>query len=345
VQIEQMPKFHIIHEEMDLYRNEILEFWQKYLPETPPRRFEWLYNGNPAGKTIWFLAINKDNHDLAGTISIMPKELLVDGRTIRAGILGDFMVGSKYRVFGPALSLLKKAITSVKDLGLEFIYTIPNNASKKLLERAGFLGIDSLYYLVRPINVQHHIKKYANSLVGKIIAPFIGLYINIFSRELFTSDKGVFEEVNIANELFDILWDKIKIQQSGIKGDHGLNYINWRYFQNPLYKFKFLIYKKLENTPLLGYIVYTIYDNKLEIFNITSTNKDSTERLLKRLVSIAYREQCDGIYLTISKNNIWFNTLKAHLFFDTKYDMRLYSFGNKDVLTKDWHFFGCDRNI
>jgi hypothetical protein len=340
-----MTQFEMIHNKADSYKQQILDFWENYLPGTPPTRFEWMNQANPAGNTMWFFAIDKENHDLAGTISLMPKELLLNGRTIRAGILGDFMVGKKYRVFGPALHLIKEAIASMKNLGLELIYTIPNNGSKKLLERAGFIDIDSLYYLVRPINMQNYIKKYANPFVAKIIAPFIGLYKKYFSGEHFTLGKGCFEEVSRANELFDALWEKIKNKQIGIIGEHCSKYINWRYFQNPLYKFKVLTYKKREDGPILGYIVYTIYDNKLEIFNITSLYKNCTVRLLKRLAFIADQAYCNGIYITISKNNKWFNTLKSHLFFDTKYDMKLYFIGNKALLSNKWHFLGCDRNI
>jgi len=340
-----MSQFEIIHKEADLYKQQILEFWEQCLPETPPGRFEWMNRGNPAGKTMWFFAIDKKSNDLAGTISLMPKELILDGRTIRVGILGDLMVGKRYRVFGPALSLIKAAITNIKSLGLEFIYTIPNNESKKVLERIGFLDIDSLYYLVRPLRLQNYFEKYANPFFAKMITPFVELGIRVFSRELFTSTKGFFEEFSKANELFDLLWEKIKTKQIGIIGEHSSEYINWRYFQNPLYKFKALTYKEHKEGLLLGYVFYTIYDSKLEIFNITSVNKNCTIRLLKRLVCIANKENCNGIYITISKNNKWFNTLKSHLFFDTKYDMRLYFIGNQDIISNNWHFFGCDRNI
>lgn len=340
-----MSQFEIIQKEADLYKQQILDFWENYLPETPPGRFEWMNQGNPAGKALWFFAIDKNSNDLAGTISLMPKELILNGRTIYAGILGDLMVGKKYRVFGPALSLIKEAITSIKNFGMEFIYTIPNKESKKVLERTGFVDINSLYYLVRPIKLQNYFEKFINPFFAKLITPFVELGLKVFSREIFISNKGFFEELSETNELFNFLWEKIKTKQTGIIGQHSSDYINWRYFQNPLYKFKALTYKEHKEDPLLGYVFYTIYDSKLEIFNITSVNKDCTVRLLKRLACIADKENCNGIYITISKDNKWFNTLKSHLFFDTKFDMRLYFIGNQDIISNKWHFFGCDRNI
>jgi hypothetical protein len=220
--------------------------------------------------------------------------------------------------------------------GLESIYTIPNKVSKKILERTGFVVLDKLHYLVRPL-------RFANNL--KQIDIFADLCLSILSKELFLSRKGYFEELIEMNGSLDLLWEEVKQNQTGVMGDHDSDYINWRYFNNPLHEFRILTYREHKEGPLLGYIVYTEYDSKLEIFNITSLDKRCTDRLLQKIVSIGKGRGCNGVYIAVSKSNRWFNSLKAHLFLDTKYDMRIYSVGNQEMFENERHFFGGDRNI
>ena len=105
-----MSKFKIFQDNPKKYKKEILSFWEEYLPGTSPKRLEWM-NENPAGPVIWIFAVEEKTGKLAGTISLFPKQLFVNGKMVKAAILGDFMLHKKFRVFGPVLDLLKETIT------------------------------------------------------------------------------------------------------------------------------------------------------------------------------------------------------------------------------------------
>ncbi|MCK4708459.1 MAG: hypothetical protein KAU21_07565, partial [Gammaproteobacteria bacterium] len=165
-----MAKFEIILSDPLKYKNEIIQFWEDYLTGTGAGRFDWMQN-NPAGSSIWLLAFEMDSKELAGMISIMLHEVLIEGEKIRSGIVGDFMISNKYRVFGPALPLLKAAVGSKDSLDLDFLYTVPNPASMKLTARVGFSERIKMCHFVRPIKTESYIaSRVKNKIILKVLS-------------------------------------------------------------------------------------------------------------------------------------------------------------------------------
>src|SRR4030042_4579678 len=263
-----MDRFTVSQIDPIQYKDQILKLWEECLPGTPHGRLEWMHMGNPAGPAIWFCAFDNKTNEIAGVISVMPKELNLNGKPIRAGILGDFMVSSKYRVFGPNLQLPRTVLSHLSDLGFNFLYTIPNPESEKIIKRVGFKNAGVMHSLVKLLKTRHYLNKYLNSFAGRLISPFTDIGLRIISRETYVSAAGMFEETSVIDETFDLLWNKIKLQQPHMIGDHSPLYITWRYLQNPLYKFRVLTYKEEFKGDLLGFIVFTIDQGKLYIFTI-----------------------------------------------------------------------------
>lgn len=342
-----MANFYVIQNDPIQYKEQILKFWEDYLPGTPPGRFEWMNQGNPAGPAIWFFAFDSKNNELAGVISIMPKEMFLNGKTIRSGILGDFMINKKYRVFGPSLLLLRTAQESLPNLGLKFIYTIPNLGSEGLIKRVGFNEIGALQHFVKPLEISHYLNRHMNSLIAYLISPFIKLGLKIISRETYTSAKGHFKEALRIDESFDLLWDKIELNQSNIIGVHSSVYLNWRYFQNPLYKFRVLTYKKDSKGDVLGFIVFTINQDKLYIYDIVALNKIYIHRLLKKIVGIGRNENCLSINIGVfnTNPNPMLRIIKSSGFLNAKENISLFSFGEQERSFEGCNFLYGDRNI
>jgi len=339
-----MARFKIIHADPSSYKEQILQFWDEYLPGTPPERFEWMQS-NPAGPAIWFLAFGGESNQLAGTLSIMPREMSLNGQIIKAGIMGDFMTGSQYRAFGPALDLLKTVIQKKTDLGFQFIYTTPTPESIKLAQRVGFKDIVKLYYLAKPIYVTYYLKKYMNTSVAKFVAPITEQVLKLTSKETYTLAKGHFEEVTTIDESFGVLWNKIKSDETGLIVNHSSAYLYWRYFKNPLYKFRVLTYRSDSKGEFLGYIIFSLRDKKMDIFEIITLQKDSADKLLKKIILIARREECQAIYFRLSETNLFINKLRQFGFYDTKDNGCILFFGKNNSLYDQWSFFEGDRNI
>jgi len=341
-----VAKFKIIQKDPTPYKQQILQMWEENLPGTPPGRFDWLNRGNPAGAAIWFFAFEEKTGELAGAISIMPKEVFLNGDKIRAGILGDLMVVPKYRVFGPVLQLAKTATKSLYEMGFRFIYTVPNPASKKIMERVGFMDIGVLQSMVRPTRVTYYLEKYVPPFLARVAAVFVEQGLRLLSRDTYIFPKGVFGEVSEFDESFDRLWDKkIKNNESGMIGDHSSLYLTWRYLRNPQYKFRILTYKKDQVEDLSSYIIFYIENDKLCIHDIFAFDKSCINAILKKIVDIARENKYHGVYIGILENNPLKTILKSFNFMDTKDNAFVSILGDYRLLGDKWFFFEGERNI
>jgi hypothetical protein len=327
------------------YKEEILGFWKEYLPGTAPGRFEWMSRGNPAGPACWFFALVEDTGEIAGLISLMPKMMSVDGNLVKAGIIGDYMVDRKYRLFGPNLKLMRALVESAPALGYEFIYGLPNYAAVKIVERVGMKRVDNICTYVKLIKVASHLKNRLPVVLANLVTIPARLILRLFLKELFVSSSGV-EEVTETDESFDILWEKVRGSVPGLVSDRSASFISWRYLQNPLNRFRLIVYRGETQQVLSGYSVFCITeDNELWIYDIFSLGRDIENRMLKRLIEIAREDRCRSIIFSVLCGGGWGRRLWHFGFLRAKSRMALYCAGGQRLPLDSWEFFSGDRNI
>jgi hypothetical protein len=328
------------------YRDRILSFWNAYIPGTPPGRFDWLSSGNPAGPAVWFCALDSRTGEFAGTVSLMPRQLYAGGTPIRAAIMGDFMVGERYRAFGPYLMLLKEATGSRTDLGLDCIYTIPNPVSRKPCERVGMGKAKDLYCFVKPLMMRFYLEKVAPAVVAAALSPVVSASLKLASRELFVSPRGVREEALRFDARFDDFWSTLRDHGRGLIGDRSARYLAWRYAQNPLHRFRLLTYHDESASQIRGYLVFTLFESeKPEVYDICALNDGVMERLVAALVGIARAEGSRAIYFRSPLSSPALRIFKRFRFLKTNDDLELYYVGRTGIPMESWDFLSGDRNI
>jgi len=341
-----MARFIITNEDPAPYRDRIVQFWDEYLPGTPSQRFEWLSQGNPAGNAIWFFAFEENSRELAGLMSITPKEIGVSGEKIRVGIAGDFMVSSKYRVLGPTFHLVKKAVNSCREFGLHALYTIPNQESRKIMMKSGFDSGEVLISFVKPLDIHYYLAKKVPSWFARVLSPILSIAIRRISLEIYTPLSGCYSGNDNFDESYDKFFQsKLKINTS-VMSFRGSSYLKWRYGNNPAHKFRVLSYQDEPETDLSGYIIYTkTSDNRYLIYDTLFTDETVFKRLLKKLIVIASQENGRAIHMTISSNNKSFiDVLHQFRFFDDGDRSELLVSGG-DMQLEKWAILLGDRNI
>src|SRR5207253_8515414 len=60
-------------------------------------RARWLYHENPGGQATTVLGLQQETGEVIGCGSALPRMLVVDGKLLRAGLLGDFAVAPGHR--------------------------------------------------------------------------------------------------------------------------------------------------------------------------------------------------------------------------------------------------------
>lgn len=326
----------------------VLSLWGEYLPGTCPERYDWLNNGNPAGKTLWLSAYSEKNGELAGIMSVMPRDMYCEGKHLKAGITGDFMVLKKYRAFGPGLILPKYVISNRKRLGFDIIYTLPNFDSKKIMEKSGFNSEITLQTLVRPVHVHRYLNRYINEWIAKVVGKTIDIGLMPLSLYTYAIGGTSIREETDADESFDTLWESIKSHEEAIIGDRSAAYLRWRYLENPQYEFRLLALR--QGDKLLGFLVYIIEDEDMHVFDISGVDNWSCLKLLNKAAAVARQKECKAIFTSISMSHphtkkLSGRTLRLSIFMDAKSDWKLSVCADPDLIDKSWALTRGDRNI
>ena len=338
-----MSRFIVKQEDPFKYKGDVAEFWRKDLPDTPEGRLEWMMNDNPAGPATWFFAFDSKNGELAGMISVMPRDLLVNGQKMRAGIVGDFVVGEKYRVFGPALSLVKSVTNSLARLGLDIIYTIPNRESEKLIERVGFTELGQFLHYVRPINLRYYLKKHANKLFLDLPAPTVKVVLKAISLQTYVTYGNVREESSITRDLETLLGSEE--DKRPVTSLRNFEFLDWRYAKNPFGHFQIITCWDRRGNKLVGYLIFIIEGSQLSIYDIFCNGRCAFLRLVKKAEQIASEKQCKGLYVRLMDSNPMHPLFKKCGFLDTKDRAPVMVYTEKPIYLKGWDFFSGDRNI
>lgn len=337
-----MAKFKIIQKDPTPFKHKILQMWKENLPGTPPGRFEWM-NDNPAGQPIWYLAFHTKTGQLAGTVSILPRAIFVNGNRVLAGIVGDFMVEKTFRVFGPGLQLQKAIIASFPELGFQFLYTITNKASEKLMLRAGFRECASLTHFVKPIKLMNQLEKHISSRLSKLIAPGLELGLRLVCRETYSRRKGNFQEIAKFDHGHDLFFKELE-SDFPIIGARRCEDLNWRLFKNPIYDFCVLSFSNSSRNSMLGYIAYVMHNKDAFIYDIIARDGDDFRRLLSQFLMFGRENGYFSISINVLTSNPFIRYM-ASFGFHKRHEFSLLYAGDSELLSKKWLFFSGDRNI
>lgn len=341
-----MTRFNLIQTEDPFpYAQQIFNFWDAYLPGTPHARLDWMCRGNPAGSATWLLALNEESGELMGTMSVMPKSYFAGSRILRVGIVGDFMVHQNNRVFGPAISLPKFVSEHCQELGFDFLYTIPNVESAKVLAHFGFRPVKILCSYVKPIKLVPYLRRYMPCLIARLLSPLFKTVAILMSLGLCGSSRGIFCEPFEFNEKFDHLFEEVKLSSKELIADHGSDYLVWRYSSNPLSGFRAITFMEPLNAKLSGYIVFKCVNDRLEIFDGFGLTAKDKRSLLKKITQIATREKCRAIQFILAGPEEWSRQLRLCGFFDSKDDTQVYCFGQYKEFSEHWYFLSGEKNI
>lgn len=321
------------------------------------RRMRWFQDENPAGPARTWMGFHGPEREIIGCGSFYPRDIYVDGRKLKAGVLSDFGVTRAHRIAGAAMSIQREIAKSWREAGVDFLYAFPNRASFPIFQRAGYKKIEDSVIWVRPLSAAHKLTELAavspeeqqstldavvrrvaeraasavphprwralwepsapggppaplpqalSSIAGQVVqraaaapgsAPIrtAGRAVDAAltlrdAAALFVKGRKVRSElVDSADHRFDDLWARAR--PSRIAGERSARYLNWRYAQlgAPRYRF-FCLLDGLDGR-LLGYAVYSVRNNKVDVADLFCEDHEATlDVLLLELCQAMRRE-------------------------------------------------------
>jgi hypothetical protein len=312
-----MDRFLILQIDPILYKDKIIEFWNKYLPGTPHARIEWISKGNPAGPTLWFFAFERANNELAGMVSVIPREFRFKNQKLLGGMLGDFMVSNKYRVFGPAIFLQKYVIKKYPELGFHFIYTMTDFLLKGFAVGLGYKEFDRIVTLFKPLKTDNLLSKYMGKKIALLVSPLADVFFNFISYRLIFIKTPLLDEVTDINETsWNAFFSGFIDSPDMLSGNLDYSFMRWRYLQHFESRFRLLLIKGKRTNIVMAILFFTIEDTVARIYDLRIKEGFSGLIVWKGIMSFFYRQKCRKIYM-VTGASFWKNKMRGLGFFNT----------------------------
>jgi len=220
------------------------------------RRFDWAYCENPHGQGKIWLAVETTNQRVIGFTSAFPRKVIVNGETLTGWNCADFSIDKEYRTLGVAIKLRRAAKECVDRGEFAFLYAHPNDRMRVVHEKVGHHAIGKMVRyaaLLRLDRITGFLL--GNNFLSKALAglanPFLRLLTSAGSRDE-TYRFRLVQEERFGPE-YDRLFERVKLQHSVI-GSRDTDYLNWRFFHNPLHRAKSL--RMEAEGELKGYVLY-----------------------------------------------------------------------------------------
>ncbi len=145
--------------------------------------FRWLTYGNPSGQSI--TCVIKDDSDRVVSMHILvPVSALVGGVRSLAGISVNVVTHPDYRRNGLSSRVAAYIYTKARELGIEFIFSLPNSSSHDLFtKKFKFSDLGKPLLLVRWINPGIFIGQNGLPRIGKVVSLLTKLLSETLSRK------------------------------------------------------------------------------------------------------------------------------------------------------------------
>jgi len=204
------------------------------------KRYQWLYQNNPHGKALTWLAIDTQTDRIVGCTSVFPKKLWLNDRVILGSAGGDTYVDPLWRRKGIAETLYRVELKEMQESGIRFMYGFPLAANLRALCKAGahlpgHFSSPRLFVSLHPflskVKLDGIVPQGALKALDKIFIKATSL------RTLKSSEtRHAILDFNDFDETFGTLTQEIA-PFFNICGVRDGSYLRWRFLDNPFRRY------------------------------------------------------------------------------------------------------------
>lgn len=239
--------------------------WGQEHPHNSAAFFEWLFSANPEGEGGG--VVLEENSQLTGFAGLATRKMQVEGQLCQVALGMDYMIHPQFRNGFGASRLVNGWLKSVSQHSAHYAFGLcyPNMNSYKILtgKKLAWQPVCELRMMIRPLGTLHQLPGALAKLPPWLTqwgfrAASLGATLLAAVRTPLNT-PGQLEHIQQFDARFDDLWQRAGIHTGGVR---SAAYLNWRYGQHPLYRYRTLAW--VEQGKLLGYITLT----EREVFDI-----------------------------------------------------------------------------
>ena len=219
-------------------------------------RYRWIYQDNPHGKALTWLAVTSQDDKIVGCTSVFPRRMWLNGHLETGCAGGDTYVDPMWRRKGISEALHRASAKDMQEDGvvLEYGFPLPDHVGA-FPKSGGCLPGDFVsarcFLSIRPF-----LKKVRMGwfLPGRLLEVLDRLFLKVTHPEVFSPDETKYEvkEIDTFDERFETLSEEL-ISSFRICCVRDSSYLRWRFLNNPFRKYVLLSVARKRDARLHGF--------------------------------------------------------------------------------------------
>jgi hypothetical protein len=252
-------------------------------------RFRWLYQQNPDGPAVSWLALDDESGEVVGTTAACPRRVRIGemGRDVMAWNCCDFSIRARYRTMGVALKLRQAARAGVDAGQSRFLYAHPNDRMLAVHLRVGHRPLGKMIRHAKPLRTASGLRPIdqAASIAFRVVGA--GLW------------RRSTEEIELVDawpaSALDALFEDAS-QRLGTAIVRDSRYLDWRFRQNPLERGEMIVARR--GGRLVGYLIVAEKRKVGIVKDWLAVDGNATDALFNGLVAEMRRRDAPSISVT-----------------------------------------------
>jgi hypothetical protein len=232
--------------------------WQRNLDgvneERASEKLQVGYLVNPAGTGKGVLLFASDRNEPVGVICLHSRRLHLGAIIFRAANLADYAVDSTHRTLGPALMLMKQAL-SLGQQHLDLLYGLPNPSSTAVCVRAGLSRLGDVRRHRRILSGRHPRVQAFPIPLSRIIGSGVSGCLKAWDavRSLWLGPRLRCHDASLGDAVVDEVW--AARPRDMLLSERSADMLRWRYARSHGGRWQLCAVRDLHGDAF-GYVVW-----------------------------------------------------------------------------------------
>jgi GNAT superfamily N-acetyltransferase len=331
-------------------RDHIIRLMGKIYSGDMASRYTWLYESNPHGGALSWIAFERESGEAVGCTSIFPRRVMVQGNERIGGIGGDCFIEPRVRRQGLATSLHSVSFAQMRERGVDFMYGPPTPNNLGALVKAGSHLVTNYRRWVRPLTSRGAYRAAFSRVPTKGQAQLASIPIMVLDRLTKSDSKGfTLEEVSDFGDEFNTMFERSLAEHPVVCSRDG-RYLRWRYLEAPAHRQTPLAVRR--KGELIGFVALERAGEFAAIADLYSApDPKLIDAILQLAIEYAQAAACSILETSGTQDSAFSRRLRRHGFIGREergFQVAVEdSDPQVDVLidARSWHFTEADQDM